>query len=131
MMAPLFKRKPKPPPIPLEVLLRSKPVRNPAVKWEKNEKGEVVLKVKLAPSKPGLFSGFVKRPTERKYVLDEVGSYVWELLDGERTVGDVAELLAQRFKLHLREAQASLLAYLRILAERGLIRLVAPGQGSE
>lgn len=130
-MAPIFKRKPKPPPIPLEVLLRSRPVRNPAVEWERDEKGEVVLTVKLAPSKPGLFSGFVKGPGEKKYVLDEVGSYVWELLDGERTIGDVAELLAQHFKLHRREAQASLLAYLRMLAERGLVRLVAPGQGGE
>jgi len=127
-MAPLFRRKrrPRPTPIPLEVILMSKPVRSPNIEWEKGEKGEVIVKVKLPPPKPGPFSGFIKRPSERKYVLDEVGSYVWELLDGSRTVGEIVDLVAQRYKLHRREAEASLLAYLRMLAERGLIKLVAP-----
>ena len=127
-MAPLFKKKKKEQqaPIPLEVLLMCIPVKNPAVSWEKSEKGEITIKVKLPPSKPGLLSGFVKEPTEKKYVLDEVGSYVWELIDGKRTIGEMAELIAKQFKLHRREAQASLLAYLQLLAQRGLIRLMAP-----
>lgn len=125
---PLFKREKKgqPPPIPLEVILASKPIRNPAVEWEKTEKGEVVIKIKLEPSKPGLFSGFVKEPTERKIVLDKIGSFVWELMDGERTVSAIAEQVSERFKLHRREAQSSLLAYLQMLASKGLVALVAP-----
>ncbi|MCC6049373.1 MAG: PqqD family protein [Thermofilum sp.] len=130
---PLFRREKRsePPPIPLEVILASKPIRNPAVSWEKNEKGEVVITIKLEPSKPGLFSGFVKEPTERKIVLDAVGGFVWELMDGERTVGEIAERVSERFKLHRREAQASLLAYLQMLASRGLIALVAPSPPQE
>lgn len=129
----MFRREKRsePPPIPLEVILASKPIRNPAVSWEKNEKGEVVITVKLEPSKPGLFSGFVKEPTERKVVLDAVGGFVWELMDGERTVSEIAERVSERFKLHRREAQASLLAYLQMLASRGLIALVAPSPPRE
>jgi hypothetical protein len=129
----LFRREKRsePPPIPLEVILASKPIRNPAVSWEKNEKGEVVITIKLEPSKPGLFSGFVKEPTERKVVLDAVGGFVWELMDGERTVSEIAERVSERFKLHRREAQASLLAYLQMLASRGLIALVAPSPPRE
>jgi len=129
----LFRREKRsePPPIPLEVILASKPIRNPAVSWEKNEKGEVVITVKLEPSRPGLFSGFVKEPTERKIVLDAVGGFVWELMDGERTVSEIAERVSERFKLHRREAQASLLAYLQMLASRGLIALVAPSPPQE
>ncbi|MCS7104687.1 MAG: PqqD family protein [Thermofilaceae archaeon] len=131
---PLFKRsrKVEPPPIPLEVILASKPIRNPTVTWEKNEKGEVVLTIKLEPSsKPGLFSGFVKEPTERKIVLDQVGGFVWELLDGEKTVNNVIEHVAKQFKLHRREAQTSLLAYLQMLSERGLVALIAPSPSTE
>jgi len=131
---PLFKREKRsePPPIPLEVILASKPIRNPAVNWEKNEKGEVVITIKLEPSKPGLFSGFVKEPTERKIVLDRIGGFVWELIDGERTVSEIADQVSERFKLHRREAQTSLLAYLQMLASKGLVALVAPStlQGS-
>ena len=94
--------------------------------WEKNERGEVVITIKLEPSKPGLFSGFFREPTERKIILDAVGSFVWELMDGERTVGEIAERVSERFKLHRREAQTSLLAYLQMLASKGLIALIAP-----
>ena len=129
---PPFRREkqPKAPPIPVEVILASKPLRNPAIEWEKNERGEVVVKVKVEPSQPGLFSGFVREPRERKIVLDAVGSYVWELMDGERTVDEIADLLVQRFKFHKREAQMSLLAYLQMLAERGLVTLIAPAPPS-
>jgi len=125
---PPFKREKRsePPPIPLEVILASRPVRNPAVSWEKNEKGEVVITIKLEPSKPGLFSGFFREPKERKIILDAVGGFVWELMDGERTVSEIVERVSERFKLHRREAQASLLAYLQMLASRGLITLIAP-----
>lgn len=127
---PLFKRERRreqqPPPIPLEVILATKPVRNPAVSWSKSESGEVILSIKLEPAKPGLLSGFVKESTERKIMLDKVGSFVWERIDGERSVDGIAEQVARAFKLHRREAQTSLLAFLQMLAERGLITLAAP-----
>lgn len=125
---PLFKREkqPKAPPVPLELILASIPVKNPAIAWEKNERGEVVIKIKLEPSRPGLFSGFVKEPQEKKIVLDAMGSYVWEQIDGQKSINEIADLLAQRFKFHKREAQMSLLAYVQMLAERGLVTLLAP-----
>jgi hypothetical protein len=52
-------------------------------------------------------------------------------MDGERTVSEIAERVSERFKLHRREAQASLLAYLQMLASRGLIALVAPSPPQE
>ena len=101
---PLLKRerRPKAPPVPLELILASIPIKNPAIAWEKNEKGEVVIKVKLEPSQPGLFSGFVKEPQEKKIVLDAMGSFVWEQIDGQKSINEIAELLVQRFKFHNR-----------------------------
>ncbi|MEM0023322.1 MAG: PqqD family protein [Thermofilaceae archaeon] len=129
---PLIKREKqsKPPPIPPEVILASRPLKNPAIAWEKTEKGEVVIRIPLETSQSGLFSGFVKEPREKKILLDPIGSYVWELIDGEKTINEIAELVAQRFKFHRREAQMSLLAYIQILAERGLITLLAPAPTS-
>jgi len=126
-MAPIFGRKKQREQvqIPLDVLLKSRPVRNPALEWS-SEGGRVILTIKLPPSKPGLFSGFVKQPTERRIALDEVGSYVWELMDGQRSIGEIAEMLASRFKLHPREAQASLLAYIGMLGEKGLVYMTPP-----
>ena len=123
---PLFRRRPKGFAVPKEVLLKSKVVRNPLVSWEKNEKGEVVLRVKLPERGAGLFSGFVRRPTERKIVLDEIGGYVWELADGTRTVGDILDALAKKLKVHRREVEAPLFTYLKMLADRRLIALALP-----
>lgn len=114
--------------VPLEFLLKCKPIRNPSVSWEKKSEEEVVVTVKLPESKPGLLSGFVKGPAEKKYALDRIGAYVWEQLDGEKTVEELVESLAQQFKFHRREAQTSLLAYLQMLAQRGLIMFIPPSQ---
>lgn len=131
-MSPLRRgRQTKPPPIPLEVIFASKPVKNPAVNWERNERGEVVIKIRLEQPKPGLFSGFVREPQEKKIVLDAIGSYVWELIDGERSLSEIADIVAQRFMFHRREAQMSLLAYIQMLAERGLVTLLAPAPSQD
>ena len=121
---------PKPPPklvLPKEVFLRSRPVRNPNVRWEKYPSGEVAIILKLRKTKSvRLLSLFVRLPEEKKLVLDKVGSRVWELCDGEHTVEDIIEMLMREYKLRRREAEVSLTAYLQQLIKRGLIGLLPP-----
>jgi hypothetical protein len=62
-------------------------------------------------------------PDPRKLQLDSLGSFVWELLDGKRTVRQIAETLAQEFQLHPKEAEVSVTQFLRSLGQRGLIGL--------
>ncbi|OYT31833.1 MAG: hypothetical protein B6U94_01670 [Thermofilum sp. ex4484_79] len=129
IIMPLFRKKKKkkmPPIIPRDVFLRSKLVRNPNVQWEKKENGSVLLRIKLPKQKPGLFSGFVKQPEEKKIQLDEIGGYVWELADGTRTVDEVINLLAEKYKLHRREIEESFMIYLKTLMRRRLAGLLLP-----
>ncbi len=126
---PFFKRKEKKktqPTIPRDVLLRSKIIRNPNIKWDKKEDGSVILRIPLPKQKPGLFSGFIKQPEEKKIQLDEIGGYVWELSDGSKTVNEVINLLAEKFKLHRREIEASFMVYLKTLMQKKLVGLILP-----
>jgi len=122
------KKKPKAPAVPRSEFLKIKPVRNPSVKWEKKEKGEVRIIITLGqPKKKGLLSKFVfSPPKEKKIDLDKVGSVVWELCDGEKTVGDIAQYLQEKYKFMLTEAEISLNAYFQQLSKRGLVGFILP-----
>ncbi len=108
-----------------EQLLSARPVRNDSLRWFK-EDGEVKL---FVPRRKGRFGDLAGRlfrlPDEKQLVLDRVGSGVWELCDGIHNVREILLYVQQRHKLSRREAEVSVSAYLKILAERALIGIRA------
>ena len=108
-----------------ETLRKSKPVRNPAVE-EHEANGIVTLRG------PAVLKGMigkwiarsVKETPMKQYELEEVGSFVWGLIDGKRTVEMLSKQLQAKYKMNRLEAEASLDAFLKLLAERGLITLM-------
>ena len=59
----------------------------------------------------------------RQLQLDELGTAVWDLLDGKRTVRHVISKFAKAYQLHPREAEVSVTQFLRDLGKRGIIGL--------
>jgi len=112
--------------------LQLKPVKNPVLTWEKNRdkktKDEVIEII--FPIKKGKWLQFwskaYKIPDKRRVALDKMGSFVWERCDGERRVADIAQELADEYKLVRQEAERSLSSYLQQLAKRGFIGFLAP-----
>ncbi len=103
-------------------LLKSKPVHNERLEWEKMEDGDVMLSI---PRRRSWWINLVARvfyvPTKRTVLLDEIGSLVWGLCDGKNTVDTVISALRKEYKLDQKEAEVSTLTYLKQLAEKGLI----------
>lgn len=62
-------------------------------------------------------------PRKRQIVLDEVGTLVWDLCDGETPVRAITQQLMKRYKITLKEAELSLGQFLRTLTQRGFIGL--------
>ena len=125
------KKKPKAPPIPRGDFVRIKPIRNPALRWEKNENGIITIYIPLrkpSKSKSLLMKFFLAGdlPKEKKIELDKVGSYVWDLCDGKRTIKNIIESLCKRYKMMPIEAEVSLRAYFTQLSKRGLIGFILP-----
>ena len=98
------------------------PVRNEAVRESRQDNGEIILTV---PRKKIWWVLTLSRifhiPGKRKILLDEIGMWVWHKCDGHTAVGKIIEDLAKEFKINRKEAEVSLLSYLKKLGEKRLI----------
>ena len=108
--------------------LDCRPVKNPEVIAVRKETGEVLLTypVTLRPWIDRLYKRLFRAPPEtrmKKIQLDELGTAVWDLLDGARTVNQVIRRFAREFKVQHSEAEVSVTRFLRELGRRGLIGL--------
>jgi hypothetical protein len=61
---------------------------------------------------------------ERKLQLDELGTMVWDLIDGRRTVHQIVQSFSDAHQLQAREAEVAVTQFLRQLGKRGLIGLL-------
>jgi len=127
------KKKPEGPVIPRSDFLRLKPVRNPSLGWKKNEKGEIQLLIPIRQDsvKKGVSGKVFSKlapppPKERKIQLDKVGSTVWELCDGSKTIKEIVDALYEKYKMMQTEAEISLNAYFQQLTKRGLVGFILP-----
>jgi hypothetical protein len=67
--------------------------------------------------------------SEKGVELDPLGQQVFGACDGTRTTEQIIEEFAERHQLRFHEARLSVLAFLKSLAERKLVALVAPKHG--
>jgi len=64
----------------------------------------------------------VKRTPETKLELDERCSTVWKYIDGNRTVYDIAKLMAETYKENVDGELYRLVTYLKYISKRGWIK---------
>jgi len=69
------------------------------------------------------FKGSSSRIGSKKLQLDSLGTEVWKMIDGKRTVRDIVDTFAQDHQLEDREAEIAVTQFLRDLGKRGLIGL--------
>ena len=58
------------------------------------------------------------------YLLNEVAGTIWNLIDGERCVGDIARQLAEVFEVAPEQAEHDVAAFLTHLERMGVVRAV-------
>lgn len=110
-------------------VLAARPVRNVKLETRTTESGEVCIIVPRRTDWVGkLLKLLVVIPKQREIELDAIGSDIWQLCDGEHTVGDIIEMLVDKYKLNQKEAEVSLSKYLDQLARRRLIGLAIVGE---
>ncbi|MBW1981499.1 MAG: PqqD family protein [Deltaproteobacteria bacterium] len=106
--------------------LECRPVKNQMVTESVDSKGFAMLNYPLA-LKPWLLALAVRTGLRardslvRKLQLDEMGTLTWKLVDGNRTVADIIEILSRKYHLNRREAEIAVSSFLRELGKRGLI----------
>jgi hypothetical protein len=124
----LFRKRRKLPALTREQALACTPVKNNVVNWQILESGLVQVEYVLL-LKPFLLSIFKRLDTSRsahptrKLQLDALGSQVWQMIDGDRSTGEIIEEFAHRHQISVSEAEQSITIFLRELGKRGLIAL--------
>lgn len=114
--------------IPREEVLASKPLRNPLIKWELQENGDVQMVIPLKKSlRLTVLSYLFHVPARKTVVLDRLGSEVWLRCDGETSVSQIVDALCEKHKMSRKESEISLFSYLQQLVRRGYIGLQMKG----
>ncbi len=78
-------------------LLDMIPYKNEKYRYTTDEFGIVSLFVEYNSWADKLVRKFKKTPKECKIDFDEMSSYIWGIIDGERTVDDIAHMFSDKF----------------------------------
>ncbi|MBQ8514401.1 MAG: PqqD family protein [Ruminococcus sp.] len=73
------------------------PVKPAWFTWSQDEKGIVTLDIENKGVMNRIFQKLLKKPKVTHIHLDEIGSFIWPLIDGERKIADMGEPLEAHF----------------------------------
>ena len=97
------------------------PVRNPEIKWSKDEEGIVTLEIENKGFVNRMAQKLFKKP-EISYVhLDEMGSFVWPSVDGEKDIIKIGEEVKEHFGGKAEPLYPRLAKYFQILESYNFI----------
>lgn len=98
------------------------PERAEGLSWEKGEDGIVVLQVENT----GLFNRIAqklfRRPKFTSVHMDKYGSFLWPLLDGEKTVMELAKLQKEAFGEEVEPLYPRIVKYFQIVESYHFIK---------
>lgn len=119
----------KTPKISRDEALRARPVRNSVLEWEKTDDGDIKLRIPARRDRVGrILSRVFRAPGYREILLDEVGSHVWELCDGDHSVESIVTATSKKYQMSRRECEVSVTTYLKMLGDRRLVGLQVGGR---
>ncbi|MBL4901577.1 MAG: PqqD family protein [Desulfocapsa sp.] len=107
------------------------PLKNDEINWQKLDNGEIIFTYAIPLSRffIALHQKFRRKQDEmptKKLQLDQMGSFVWNLIDGKNTVKDIIRIFAHDYRVTSQEAETAVAAFLKTLGQRGFIALYDP-----
>lgn len=100
------------------------PERFPEIRWSTDFKKRVVLEIENT----GLFNRIAQKvfgkPRYTKVHLDAQGTHLWPLIDGKKTVMELAALQKERFGEEAEPLYSRIVKYFQILESYQFIRFV-------
>ncbi|MBR4290655.1 MAG: PqqD family protein [Oscillospiraceae bacterium] len=99
------------------------PVRNPEINWTTDEKGIITLEIENKGVANRIAQKLLKKPKITYIHLDENGSFVWPLIDGKRTVMDIAQLVDAHFGEKAKPLYERLVKFFQILESYNFAKL--------
>ena len=97
------------------------PVRNDSLGWSISDDGDITLEIE----NKGLFNKIAqklfKKPKISYVHLDEMGSFIWPIIDGEINIYNIGEKVKEHFGDKAEPLYERLVKYFKILESYGFI----------
>lgn len=100
--------------------LEKKPLHNEKYKWSA-EDGIVTLEIENKGVWNKIFQKLLKKPKISYVHLDEFGSFVWSVTDGEKNIIEIGEAVKEKFGDEVEPLYDRLAKYFQILESYGFV----------
>ncbi|MEE0955224.1 MAG: PqqD family protein [Eubacterium sp.] len=101
------------------------------IDWKADEKGMVTLSIENKGAMNAIFQKLFKKPRISYIHLDETGSFIWQLIDGTRTIGEIAEEVHDHFGEKAEPLYERLLKFFEIVESYNFIQYIRKEDRSE
>lgn len=98
------------------------PLRQESIGWTQNDVGLVTLEMENKGIMNRIAQKLLKKPKISYIHLDEIGSFVWQSIDGECTIMDMGKPMEEHFGEKAQPTYERLAQFFRILESYDFIR---------
>lgn len=98
------------------------PERSSALTWSSDEEGMIVLEVENTGAFNRVAQKLFKKPKVTKVHMEKYGSFLWPLIDGEKTVMELADLQKEEFGDEVEPLYPRVVKYMQIMESYHFIR---------
>ena len=105
-----------------ENFLDNKPIRNENIGWSADDNGIVTLEIENKGVFNRIAQKLFKKPKISYVHLDEMGSFVWPVIDGEKDITELGKLVDEHFGEKAHPLYERLAKYFQILNSYGFIK---------
>jgi hypothetical protein len=101
------------------------PERADSLRWHEDQKGCMVLEIENKGFFNLIAQKFFKRPRYSKVHLDEMGTFVWPLIDGQKSVSEIAALVKEHFGEKAEPLYPRIVKYFQIMESYHFVKFVS------
>ena len=98
-----------------ENYLERKPVRNGSISWKQDDENKVTLEIENTGFFNTIAQKFFKKPKISYVHLDKTGSFVWPLIDGKKSISELAADVDAEFGEEAHPLYERLAQFFRVL----------------
>lgn len=104
-----------------ENYLEKIPVRSSYIKWTQSDDGKVTLEIENTGFFNRMAQKFFKKPKVSYVHLDNMGSFIWPVIDGKKDILSLGEFVKERFGDECEPLYERLAKFFQILASYNFI----------
>lgn len=102
------------------------PVPNDMFQWKADEEGKVTIFVENKGVFNRIAQKLLGKPKVSQVHLEEMGNFIWPLLDGKRSIYEIGILVQEEFGERAEPLYPRLVQYMRNLDSYGFIQMKKP-----